>query len=133
MPIRYSLLCLAILAMLATSPSCTAAFPQIDREAAWEKVHQELLSGDPGVVVVYLAGEPFAGGSEIGSWIESITVPSEFESAWFFFIDDAPDANWEHPCRYVFVEVETGAIGIISGSTPPDTLIDMERLYPEDE
>ena len=132
MSIKYILLYPIILAILLTGPGCIAALSNIDREAAWEKVRQEVLLDAPGAIVVYLAGEPLAGGSEIGSWMESILVPAEFEHAWFFFIDDAPDANWEHPCRYVFVEVETGIIEIINGRTPPDTLTSMEELYPED-
>lgn len=39
--------------------------------------------------------------------------------SWFFFIDDNPLANWEHPCRYVFVNVKDGSFEIYNETRPP--------------
>jgi len=42
-------------------------------------------------------------------------------SGWLFFIDDAPQANWEHACRFVLVN-ETGDIIVKQATLPPTDL-----------
>jgi uncharacterized repeat protein (TIGR02543 family) len=39
-------------------------------------------------------------------------VPVPFERFWFFFVDDRPGANWNHPCRYVFVAEDGGECAV---------------------
>ncbi len=43
-------------------------------------------------------------GSEIEQWGERAPIDLPDEAGYFIFIDDYPGANWEHPCRYVFVD-----------------------------
>jgi len=37
---------------------------------------------------------------------------------WLFFVDDIPQANWEHACRYVLV-AKTGEMQVVAARTPP--------------
>jgi len=80
---------------------------------------------------VYVAREPLPADSAVTTWRTAYTVPREYGRAWFYFIDDAPGANWEHPCRYVFVDVDSRQFVAIRGRTPPNDIGGMRRLYPE--
>ena len=80
---------------------------------------------------VYVNEKPLAGGSEIKSWNFNYQVPEAFHSAWFFFIDDTPDANWQHSCRYVFIDTETKQTKTLQARTPPDNLKVLTKLYPQ--
>lgn len=80
---------------------------------------------------VYVSSEPLPGGKYIHSWRTKFQVPLKFSRAWFFFVDDMPDANWEHPCRYVFVDTRTHRHVIIKASTPPDDVSKMTPLEPQ--
>lgn len=39
--------------------------------------------------------------------------------AYLFFVDREPLANWGHPCRFVFIEVDGGQIRSIDSRLPP--------------
>lgn len=78
--------------------------------------------------LVYVSREPLPGGENIRSWRTEFQVPRQFSHAWFYFIDDAPKANWEHPCRYVFVETKTHAHVIMKAMTPPKDFAAMVAL-----
>ncbi len=54
------------------------------------------------------------------------------QAQWFVMIDDHPGANWEHPCRYVFVDPETGECQFIEATSPPSMLKDMIRFQGPD-
>lgn len=47
-----------------------------------------------------------------------------YENYWFFFIDDLPSAIFAHPCRYVFVFVNSGNCVIIDEDWFPVNLRD---------
>ncbi len=79
---------------------------------------------------VHVAVETVKANAEIKAFNKIVKSPP-FD-AWFFFIDDHPWANWEHPCRYVFVNAATGEYVIIPVSMPPDNIQQMERLTPID-
>lgn len=88
------------------------------------------LPDGPQERTVYVSHQPLPGGSVIESWQSAFTVPESFRRAWFFFIDDDPGANWEHPCRYLFVDADTGKYDIIGAKTPPKKLTDLYQLFP---
>lgn len=46
---------------------------------------------------------------------EVITAGSE---GWFFFVDDHPIANWDHPCRYIFIS-RSGNVEIVDATSFP--------------
>ena len=54
----------------------------------------------------------------ISSWRNKIPFP--YEKAWFFFLDDHPNTNWEHPCHYIFVNYEDNQYEIIQETSPPN-------------
>ncbi len=58
-----------------------------------------ILEGDTADIDLYINPEP--GDSMVSSWNFSYITP--YSNGWFFFIDDAPPANWTHPCRYLFL------------------------------
>ncbi|MCK5063810.1 MAG: T9SS type A sorting domain-containing protein [Candidatus Fermentibacteraceae bacterium] len=64
-------------------------------------------------------------GETIGTWHEDIIVPV---TGYLVLIDDAAYANWEHPCRWVFVSTE-GEMVIIKLMTPPNALPRMVTEY----
>lgn len=77
---------------------------------------------------VYVSREPLPAKKYVSSWRTKFQVPAKFSRAWFYFIDDLPEANWEHPCRYVFVDTRTHRHVVMQGATPPDDLSNMISL-----
>ena len=57
-----------------------------------------------------------AADTRLRNWSGPLTAP--WEQGWFFFVDDAPQNNWEHPCRYVFVAADLSAFAVQYGRTP---------------
>ena len=49
---------------------------------------------------------------------ESVTVPSD---SWTFFIDEMPDQDWAHNCRYVFVSKSSGSLSVTKQLLPPSS------------
>ncbi len=45
-----------------------------------------------------------------------VSVP--WDACWVFFCDDAPSANWAHPCRYIFVASDLSAVAVQYASMP---------------
>jgi hypothetical protein len=50
--------------------------------------------------------------------LEELAIDPRKQPKWAFFVDDAPEANWEHPCRYIFV-LENGEIVEVPETAPP--------------
>ena len=48
-----------------------------------------------------------------------VQVPVPFERFYFAFMDDAPGANWDHPCRYVFVSEDATSFAALYRTRPP--------------
>ncbi len=46
-----------------------------------------------------------------------VAIP--FERFYFAFVDDVPRANWEHPCRYVFVSEDATSFAVLYKMMPP--------------
>ncbi len=79
-------------------------------------VVSELLSDTSGKRV-HISPEPLAPGTEVKTW--SRTVFTTDRQGWLVFIDDVAQANFEHPCRYVFVDQDTLEMTIHEATTPP--------------
>ncbi len=47
-----------------------------------------------------------------------IIVPPQ-NNSWMFFVDEIPFADWSHPCKYVFVNINSGMCNIIDSYSPP--------------
>ncbi|GMV41986.1 MAG: hypothetical protein AMXMBFR64_37020 [Myxococcales bacterium] len=116
--VRRSLLVTLIWLTFAPTVSCggqeTSRDPR-DRVIA-EVVVPETLDHD---VIVFALPVPLRPGDRIGPYTQpgrSEGVPARTieRETWFYWIDDAPSARFSHPTRYVFVDAETGAIGVES-------------------
>ncbi len=111
-------LSLSLLAILCALSSAGVSGP---REAA-ALVFDEMLASDcSGRAVSYLP-EAVYEGQGIESWHE--TVESPF-GGYLVLVDDMALANWEHPCRWVFVAFD-GTTSIVEMNTPPSCLERME-------
>ncbi len=55
---------------------------------------------------------------------ESQMLVPTYDNNWVFFINDIPSAMWHHPCRYVFVDIATGAYQVIDKNIYPKNIED---------
>jgi hypothetical protein len=127
-----ALLPVTLLFLWLTAGSCTHAGntgQAIDAERAFALVKNRIAAGSFQHHIVYIANEPLPGGSSIPTWGKNIKVPSRYDKAWFLFVDDQPDANWEHACRYFFVSVQTGRFSVVPAKTPPDNWSEMKKIH----
>ena len=90
---------------------------QISQDKAWEIVKEKILCGDTTEVNVYALKSICMAKSQIQTIYRNEVSP-DFCS-WFFFIDDVPYGDWEHPCRYVFVNIIDGAFVVQNRMRPP--------------
>jgi len=89
----------------------------VSREMAVAVTVDALLSGSTEGVRLYVAPAPVAPGETVASAKRPVfTAPAE---GWLLFIDRIPRANWEHPCWYVFVDAQTGALAHHDAMVPP--------------
>ncbi|MCP5054043.1 MAG: hypothetical protein GY940_43140 [bacterium] len=107
-----------------------SAEKNIGKEQAWEIVKKDILKDQLKGKAIYMNIEPLKPGHEIKSWEKVYKVPERFQQCWMFFVDDQADANWQHPCRYVFVDAGTGKYEIIKSHTPPDSMEGMKKIFP---
>ncbi len=57
------------------------------------------------------------GQARLETWgAKEIEMP--WDTGWVFMVDDAPLANWAHPCRYVFVAADLSAVAVRYALTP---------------
>jgi len=99
-----------------------------DKEALRTLLENQVLKEDLVGKRVYVSRKPIPGKKYIYTWRMKVQVPPKFSRAWFFFVDDMPEANWEHPCRYVFVDVKTHDSEVVKASLPPKDLDSMVSL-----
>ncbi len=111
-------LCLAAGGLAADeSRSNLPARPGADLAAARELVMREVLAGD--AAGRELAAWPAlvdAARGRLRNWRGPVAMP--WPQCWVFQIDDAPTANWEHPCRYVFVKPDLSALIVRDARSP---------------
>ena len=102
----------------------------IDKDQAWKIVKEKILAKEQKDKVVYVSSDLLKTGQAVKSWENEYKVPPGFQSAWLFFIDDQPEANWQHACRYIFVDAVSGKYTIIKALTPPDSMDEMKKIFP---
>ncbi len=59
-------------------------------------------------------------GTIISSFSDEVMVPF---NSYLFIVDRMPDANWEHPCQWVFVDVASGEFAVFDMLSPPGILL----------
>ena len=70
---------------------------------------------------VYLSDEETVGLQAIKTIRGDIVIPKSDggnNRMWVAFVDDMPEANWGHPCRYLFID-DFGDISEVKTTTPP--------------
>jgi hypothetical protein len=70
---------------------------------------------------VYLSDKEIVGLQAIKTIYRDIPIPQSDggnHRVWVAFVDDVPEANWGHPCRYLFIN-EDGNISEVKSITPP--------------
>lgn len=86
------------------------------REAAVAALTDRLLGHSLQGRRVYVSNEEVEDTATVALWRGEVTLAGG--PGWLFFVDDKPQANWEHPCRYVLV-AKTGEITTASATMPP--------------
>lgn len=87
---------------------------------AEEIVLSKLLNNTDSGKIVYELQNKISAGTKIHS---ADSMFSSSTNSWFFFIDDAPDYYWVHPCRYVFICCTSGEQTVFKGDLfPPNNL-----------
>jgi tetratricopeptide (TPR) repeat protein/3D (Asp-Asp-Asp) domain-containing protein len=77
----------------------------------------DLVGSDVDDVNIYVVPEILSGFTyEVNPYK---TINTTFSNWWLFFIDDNPQYNWGHNCRYVFIDSITGNYEIIEEILPP--------------
>lgn len=109
---RKTLLVLVLLVALSGAATVT------DAGSAADLVLSEVLNGDITGRSIMVLDEMIAQGTVIGAWSYQVTAPMD---GWLVLIDDMAYANWEHPCRWVFVNSQ-GEMETVRMTTPPDAL-----------
>ena len=70
---------------------------------------------------IYLSDEESVGLRVIKTIRGDIAIPKSDggnNQTWVAFVDDVPEANWGHPCRYLFID-DSGNISEVKATTPP--------------
>jgi hypothetical protein len=118
--------CAVLALLMGTSLAWANSNSAVTREAAYEIVLQQGLNGNAEGKIVLGTSNPVPPNTGIKTWKGTVMLPNA--EGWFFFIDDHPFANWEHPCRFVFVNIETGEYTEIPYRAPPLDMEGMEEL-----
>jgi hypothetical protein len=97
--------------------------------AARELVLDTVLQGSTEGRMLMVHPDLLPAGTEITTWHEvALKTPTE---GYVVFIDDMALANFEHPCRYVFVDRKTGDTSVTQATTPPVGLLDWLNMETE--
>ena len=90
-----------------------------NQDAALQVLTDRLLGHSLQGRRVYVANAQVTDSVTIPLWRGEVSLAGG--PGWLFFVDDRPQANWEHPCRYVLV-AQTGAITVVKATMPPKDL-----------
>jgi hypothetical protein len=98
----------------------------ITRKEAENIVLLQILSDDIGKVDVYSLITLLSSEDKILISDRQLNCP--FPQNWVFFVDDFVFANWDHACRYIFVNEANGEYQIVNETLSPLNLIDYEKI-----
>jgi hypothetical protein len=100
-----------LVAIILQLPSIS--YCQYSRQQAQDLVLNQILASDTGHINVYSSYHSFQDTSHIILQNNQM-LSNPFHDSWAFFSDDHPLANWEHPCRYIFVDASLGTFSLDS-------------------
>jgi len=93
---------------------------------AYGIVVAQVLGGDTAGKKIYCSPKITTPGMTVQGWRKSLTLPDA--PGYLCFVDDLPEANWEHPARLVFVDSSTGACQVYDMTTPPKNFSEFEQM-----
>lgn len=106
---KLILLCLVSI-FLADISHC-----QINLQRANEIIAQHIEDNISDNHLLYFYDDTLSLQISIITWWDTLIA----ENSYVYFIDEIPNANWTHPCQYIFIDKSDGEIEIIQASTPP--------------
>jgi hypothetical protein len=131
---KIQYICAALVFLLFIPVSSGAQAPDkknITGEQAWEIVKKEILKDTLKDKAVYISMQLLNPKDTVKSWEKVYTVPEHFQRCWLFFVDDQYGANWQHLCRYIFVDAGSGKYQVVKSLTPPDSMKEMKQIFPK--
>ncbi len=87
----------SILILLTAIAAATGA---VDANSAANLVYTDILVENITGKSIMVLDRALTHGSKVETWHDEVTVPF---NGYLVLIDDMAYANWEHPCRWVFV------------------------------
>jgi hypothetical protein len=94
------------------------SFAQFTRQQAIDKVLNEILPADTGNINLYITTDVYTGSENI-EMPDGSLILNPFENSYVFFVNDYPFANWNHPCRYIFICQATGEYSVVYKNVYP--------------
>ena len=98
----------------------TFADEAVGLDAATNFVRQVLCGGSTGPKVTGVSAVLDRAAVTVSERGEPVEIP--FAKFRFVFVDDAPGANWSHPCRYVFLAEDLSAFAVSYRRRAPQLL-----------
>ena len=95
---------------------------QFSRQQAINLVLDEILVSDTAHIYLYTSYDTIPNTSNI-TLANGETIIPPYQQNWVFFSDDKPFANWDHSCRFIFVDSHTGDFNTYTNSSYPFDLL----------
>lgn len=112
---------LSVLLLLST----LAANAQLSRTAADNLVLNTIINDT--TKVIYAMEETLARGESVMT-ADGIEYENPYENSYVYFIDDIPAANWNHTCRYLFVNKLDGLYTVFNETMLPNDYKSFTRI-----
>ena len=77
---------------------------------------------------IYISAEEVSPNSSISAVVGQDSLKSPQYKSWFVFINDLPEANWSHPCKYLFINSQNGEYQTFEQAFPPKKLETMKII-----
>ena len=97
----------------------TFSMGQFTKQQANDLVLNQVLANQLAQVDVFSLADVQTDQSGLALYDNS-TIAIPYDECWVYFVDDLPFANWNHSCRYVFVNSTNGNYTIINSRKHPD-------------
>ncbi len=97
----------------------TFSMGQFTKQQANDLVLNQVLANQLAQVDVFSLADVQTEQSGLALYDNS-TIAIPYDECWVYFVDDLPFANWNHSCRYVFVNSTNGNYTIINSRKHPD-------------
>lgn len=93
-------------------------------EQAVQRAVEQVLEGRTEGLSIFVYPQILPAGTKIETW-RGVIATLEHER-WFVFIDELPGANWEHACKYVYLDPANGSVTVVPHKQPPELLPSMK-------